>query len=93
MAASDLRESKLSFHLACQYRGVETRRLLAFLFRGGYRGRCSYQRRGGDSRLHLGFNLEGIVAIIDDLIAFPIFSFTGRHLRVWVRQPVMCAVA
>ena len=61
MAASNLRENELSFHLACQYRGVETRRLLAFQFRGGYRGCCDHQRRRGDSQLLLDFNLEAII--------------------------------
>ena len=79
-----LLESKLSFHLACQYRGVETRRLLAFQFRGGYRGCSNHQRRGGDSRLHLGFNLVGIMAIIiggvTELLAIsPVTGQRGRH--------------
>ena len=62
--AFNLLESKLSFHLACQYREVEIRRLLAFQFRGGYRGWRIHQRRGGDSRLPLDINLGGIADVI-----------------------------
>ena len=77
MVAFDLKKTGRHYHLARQCRGVETRRQLAFQFRGGYRGVATHQRRRGDSQLLLDINLGDICK---KLAISPVNDLRGRHL-------------